>query len=127
MASENETVAMVLLNFEYLITLGNIGPTVATDIKRRLEDAHQREVAELKRQRKEALAIASDIDKCASIERHTDAMLKKNGVIVGLRKEVEELRECLEQAYGDKIGTYTMKGNEVERWRKALREKGGSK
>ena len=48
MASENETVAMVLLNFEYLITLGNIGPTVATDIKRRLEDAHQREVAELK-------------------------------------------------------------------------------
>ena len=93
----------------------------------RIETAHQREVAELKRQRNEALAIASDIDKCASIERHTDAMLKKNGVIVGLRKEVEELRECLEQAYGDKIGTYTMKGNEVERWRKALREKGGSK
>ena len=43
------------------------------------------------------------------------------------RREVAELRECLEQAYGDKIGTYTMKGNEVERWRKALREKGGSK
>ena len=40
------------------------------------------------------------------------------------RREVAELRECLEQAYGDKIGTYTMKGNEVERWRKALREKG---
>ena len=56
MASENETVAMVLLNFEYLITLGNIGPTVATDIKRRLEDAHQREVSKLKRQVK----IASD-------------------------------------------------------------------
>ena len=92
----------------------------------RIEAAHQREVAELKRQRKEALAIASDIDKCASIERHTDAMLKKNGVIVGLRKEVEELRECLEQAYGDKIGTYTMKGNEVERWRKALQDEGGA-
>ena len=43
------------------------------------------------------------------------------------QREVTELRECLEQAYGDKIGTYTMKGNEVERWRKALREKGGAK
>ena len=38
------------------------------------------------------------------------------------QREVAELRECLEQAYGDKIGTYTMKGNEVVRWRKALRE-----
>ena len=38
------------------------------------------------------------------------------------KREVAELLECLEQAYGDKIGTYTMKGNEVERWRKALRE-----
>ena len=36
-------------------------------------------------------------------------------------REVAELRECLEQAYGDKIGTYTMKGNEIERWRKALK------
>lgn len=43
------------------------------------------------------------------------------------QREVAELRECLEQAYGDKTGTYTMKGNEVERWRKALREKGGAK
>ena len=37
------------------------------------------------------------------------------------QREVDELRECLEQAYGDKIGTYTMKGNEIERWRKALK------
>ena len=37
------------------------------------------------------------------------------------QREVAELRECLEQAYGDKIGTYTMKGNEIERWRKALK------
>lgn len=44
-----------------------------------------------------------------------------------LKREVAELRECLEQAYGDKIGTYTMKGNEVERWRKALCEKGETK
>lgn len=36
-------------------------------------------------------------------------------------RKVAELRECLEQAYGDKIGTYTMKGNEVERWRKVLK------
>ena len=43
------------------------------------------------------------------------------------KREIAELLECLEQAYGDKIGTYTMKGNEVERWRKALREKGGEK
>ena len=48
-----------------------------------------------------------------------------NGVAAGAQEL--ELRECLEQAYGDKIGTYTMKGNEVERWRKALREKGGAK
>ena len=43
------------------------------------------------------------------------------------QREVAELRECLEQAYGDKTGTYTMKGNEVERWRKALRDEGGAK
>ena len=130
MASENETVAMVLLNFEYLITLGNIGPTVATDIKRRLEDAHQREVAELKRQRNEALAIASDIDKCASIERHTDAMLKKNEVIVGLRKEVAELRECLKEAVTEVCNRLEKCGFKepcvfktcyVQKWRKALK------
>lgn len=95
MASKNETVSKVIDDFAYLITLGNIRPAVATNIKSRIEAAHKREVAKLKRQRKEALAIASDIDKCASIERHTDAMLKKNEVIVGLRKEVAELRECL--------------------------------
>ena len=70
----------------------------ADDYADRIEAAHQREVAELKRQRKEALAIASDIDKCASIERHTEAMLKKNEVIVCLRKEVAELRGCLRMA-----------------------------
>ena len=43
------------------------------------------------------------------------------------QREVAELLECLEQAYGDKLGTYTMNGNEVERWRKAIREKGGAK
>ena len=102
----------------------------------RIEEAHQREVAELKRQRNEALAIASDIDKCASIERHTDAMLKKNEVIVGLRKEVAELRECLKETMADAVAEYknnscfrNVKCGEIERcdtckvirWRKALK------
>ena len=102
----------------------------------RIETAHQREVAELKRQRNEALAIASDIDKCASIERHTDAMLKKNEVIVGLRKEVAELRECLKETMADAVAEYknnscfrNVKCGEIERcdtckvmkWRKALK------
>ena len=102
----------------------------------RIEAAHQREVAELKRQRKEALAIASDIDKCASIERHTDAMLKKNEVIVGLRKEVAELRECMKETMVDAVAEYknnscfrNVKCGEIERcdtckvmkWRKALK------
>ena len=94
------------------------------------------EVAKLKRQRNEALAIASDIDKCASIERHTDAMLKKNEVIVGLRKEVAELRECLKETMADAVAEYknnscfrNVKCGEIERcdtckvmkWRKALK------
>ena len=102
----------------------------------RIEAAHQREVAELKRQRNEALAIASDIDKCASIERHTDAMLKKNEVIVGLRKEVAELRECLKETMADAVAEYknnscfrNVKCGEIERcdtckvmrWSKALK------
>ena len=102
----------------------------------RIEAAHQREVAELKRQRNEALAIASDIDKCASIERHTDAMLKKNEVIVGLRKEVAEMRECLKEAIREKCPFTRMscKHGEpcdyecgTEKWRKALQDEGGAK
>ena len=102
----------------------------------RIETAHQREVAELKRQRNEALAIASDIDKCASIERHTDAMLKKNEVIVGLRKEVAELRECLKEAIREKCPFTRMSCKHGEpcdyecgtvKWRKALQDEGGAK
>ena len=102
----------------------------------RIEAAHQREVAELKRQIKEALAIASDIDKCASIERHTDAMLKKNEVIVGLRKEVAELRECLKEAIREKCPFTRMSCKHGEpcdyecgtvKWRKALQDEGGAK
>ena len=88
------------------------------------------EVAKLKRQRNEELAIASDIDKCASIERHTDAMLKKNEVIVGLRKEVAELRECLKEAIREKCPFTRMSCKHGEpcdyecgtvKWRKALK------
>ena len=102
----------------------------------RIEAAHQREVAELKRQRNEALAIASDIDKCASIEWHTDAMLKKNEVIVGLRKEVAELRECLKDAIREKCPFTRMSCKHGEpcdyecgtvKWRKALQDEGGAK
>ena len=62
--------------------------------------------------------IPAAADKMLKLVREMDA---------AHQREVAELRECLEQAYGDKIGTYTMKGNEVERWRKALREEGGAK
>ena len=102
----------------------------------RIETAHQREVAELKRQRNEALAIASDIDKCASIERHTDAMLKKNEVIVGIRKEVAELRECLKEAVTEVCNRLEKCGFKepcvfktcyVQKWRKALQDEGGAK
>ena len=143
MASENETVADIVAD----IRAQNQGlpedsyalsPLVCDllSFANRIEAAHQREVAELKRQRNEALAIASDIDKCASIERHTDAMLKKNEVIVGLRKEVAELRECLKEAIREKCPFTRMscKHGEpcdyecgTEKWRKALQDEGGSK
>ena len=93
MTSENDTVADIAKRVRRDCSSYPL-PTAAAEmlkLVREMDAAHQREVAELKRQRKEALAIASDIDKCASIERHTDAMLKKNEVIVGLRKEVAEL------------------------------------
>ena len=48
-------------------------------------------------------------------------MASENETVEEMKREIAELRECLEQAYGDKIGTYTMKGNEVERWCKALK------
>lgn len=56
MASDNETVAKALDDFAYLITLGDIGPIVATDIKIRIDAAHKREVASLRR----SLKVAED-------------------------------------------------------------------
>lgn len=66
----------------------------------------------------EAIVASGDM---GSITRERVAiMLKQAAEMYERAEEVAELRECLEQAYGDKIGTYTMKGNEVGRWRKAL-------
>ena len=73
----------------------------------RIEAAHHREVAELK-------------SKMNDVVCENEALRDACGTC-GAKREVDELRECLEQAYGDKIGTYTMKGNEIERWRKALK------
>ena len=111
MASENETVEDIVKRVNRDCNSYPL-PTAAAEmlkLVREMDAAHQREIAELKRQRKEALAIASDIDKCASIERHTDAMLKKNEVIVGLRKEVAELTaiinaECRKCGECEKFG-----------------------
>ena len=145
MASENETVADIVNEKRDTADEAELKGknTFAFDLAKmlreeadRIEAAHQREVAELKRQIKEALAIASDIDKCASIERHTDAMLKKNEVIVGLRKEVAELRECLKEAIREKCPFTRMSCKHGEpcdyecgtvKWRKALQDEGGAK
>ena len=148
MASENETVEDIVKRVNRDCNSYPLPTAVAEMLKlvREMDAAHQREIAELKRQRKEALAIASDIDKCASIERHTDAMLKKNEVIVGLRKEVAELtaiinaecrsrevyelRECLKEAIREKCPFTRMSCKHGEpcdyecgtfKWRKALK------
>ena len=69
---------------------------------------------------RDVLKFADRIEAAAKRERESEAEASH-------KREVAELRECLEQAYGDKIGTYTMKGDEVERWSNALREEGGAK
>ena len=126
MASESETVAEVAAAMRRLDTVFNL--LYWGEYANRIEAAHKREVAELRRQREEAFTIVNVVEKCASIERQTEAMLKKNGVIAGLRKEVAELRECLKEAMANKLGTcrsrwpcaLCSKNCEVKRWRKAL-------
>ena len=94
---------------------------------RRFEAAAKREVAELDRKARE-VNLKYRAEKARHTDTYKDARIKaQDEEIATLKREVAELRECLEQAYGDKIGTYTMKGNEVERWCKALREKGETK
>ena len=110
MASENETFDEVLRCMQNDI-VHFVGKPVkhSRDLLQEYHDrfkaAHQREVESYKR-----LLMTSQYaleDEIVTNQNH--------------QREVAELRECLGQAYGDKIGTYTMKGNEVEWWRKALK------
>ena len=116
MASENETIADIVS--EMIEFAETDSQTIGRDVlrrriqnfARRFEAAAKREVAELN-------------SKMNDVVCENEALREACGTCCA-KREVAELRECLEQAYGDKIGTYTMKGNEVERWRKALHEKG---
>lgn len=91
------------------------------ECKDREVKAKDEKIEELREKWGEALNIADSVEKCASIERQTEAMFKKNEVIAGLRKQIAELRECLkeaealfiEQGYADRHGI-------IEKWRTAL-------
>ena len=99
----------------------------ADDYADRIKAAHQRDIAEFKRKAREA-NLKYRAEKARHTDTYKDARIKaQDDEIATLKREVAELRECLEQAYGDKIGTYTMKGNEVDRRRKALQDEGGVK
>ena len=109
MASENETIADIVKRVRRDCNSYPL-PTAAAEmlkLVREMDAAHHREVAELK-------------SKMNDVVCENEALRDACGTC-GAKREVDELRECLEQAYGDKIGTYTMKGNEIERWRKALK------
>ena len=117
MASENETVEEIVNETKFTIDYGNgvlldLAGKQAVDILDRIKVAHRRAVAVVLKDRDEM--FKSEQDTVAKTKEWFDEYQK-------LKLEVAELRECLEQAYGDKIGTYTMKGNEIERWRKALK------
>lgn len=104
MASEYETVAKVIEDFAYLITLGNIRPAVATNIKSRIEAAHKRKVAELR----EFLVRRSS---------HLNAILQKalelrNDVPSELRKVMDECIVAEDKAIG--FGVFSEKGAEDE-------------
>ena len=117
MTSENETVAEIREDVHEYLT--SIGPGEYPD-ETQFEEFADRFVAAHKR---EMDAVIKDRDEMYRSEQETVAKTKVwFDDYQSTRREVAELRECLEQAYGDKIGTYTMKGDEVERWRKALHE-----
>ena len=153
MASENETVEEIVNETKFTIDYGNgvlldLAGKQAVDILDRIEVAHRRAVDVVLKDRDEMFKSEQDtvaktkewFDEYQKLKLEVAELKSKMNDVVcenealrdacgtcGAKREVDELRECLEQAYGDKIGTYTMKGNEVERWRKALREKGCSK
>ena len=93
----------------------------------RIEAAHQREVA----------VVLKDRDEMCKSEQETVAKTKEwFDEYQKLKREVEELRECLKEAIREKCPFTRMscKHGEpcdyecgTEKWRKALREKGGAK
>ena len=98
MASEYETVAKVIDDFAYLITLGNIRPAVATNIKSRIESAHKRKVAELERKAREA-NLKYRAEKSRHTDTYKDARIKaQDEEIATLKREVDELRRRLKVA-----------------------------
>ena len=148
MASENETVEEIVNETKFTIDYGNgvlldLAGKQAVDILDRIEVAHRREVDVVLKDRDEMFKSEQDtvaktkewFDEYQKLKLEVAELKSKMNDVVcenealrdacgtcGAKREVDELRECLEQAYGDKIGTYTMKGNEIERWRKALKE-----
>ena len=131
MASNNETVEQVCKDIKYHLEwcaqFGIVEKDEVSAYVARFEAANRRDIAEFKRKAREA-NLKYRAEKARHTDTYKDARIKaQDEEIATLKREVTELRECLEQAYGDKTGTYTMRGNEVERWRKALREEGGLK
>ena len=148
MASENETVEEIVNETKFTIDYGNgvlldLAGKQAVDILDRIEVAHRRAVDVVLKDRDEMFKSEQDtvaktkewFDENQKLKLEVAELKSKMNDVVcenealrdacgtcGAKREVDELRECLEQAYGDKIGTYTMKGNEIERWRKALKE-----
>ena len=124
MASENEKVSDIVAMLRGFAK-GEELPTDEipsfTSLSDRFEAAHQREVSELERKSR-AANLKYRAEKARHTDTYKDARIKaQDDEITTLKREVAELRACLEQAYGDKIGTYTMKGNEIERWSKVLK------
>ena len=109
MASENETVVDIVNEMRRRTNAGD-GIFYSMEGRRvmemtdRIEAAHKRELEEKQAQIDDGVRKFNEIDNMLQEER----------------AKVAELRECLMQAYGDKMGTYTMIGIEVPKWRKVL-------
>lgn len=101
MASEHPTVEDILQEMEHKDVEPNYDVCMRL-MASRIRDAYKRETAALAAR---IGALTEDLETC---ERGS-----------------AELHACLQQAYGDKTGTYQMRGTEVERWRKALYHSNG--
>ena len=132
MASENKTVEEIVNETKFTIDYGNgvlldLAGKQAVGILDRIEAAHQREVAELRGERNGILNAH------ASLADDNDRLRRE---VAELERKVSELRECLKEAIREKCPFTRMscKHGEpcdyecgTEKWRKALREKGGAK